>query len=399
MDNMIVLNAQEYLGQLFRKDLSPDHRLHDLAFALGAKEAALHLGKRYQLSDDQLEPLALAALFRYAGMTQTYRGYAPVSRAIAKDFMKKSNYPSGQTDKVLTLLEDVEADEAPNDLAVQILHDADCHLLMEGPSGGLAMLAAQRQEWAALDGQTWNNEEWTLVAHGYWKKMQLLTAEGQVLMGDTRKQLLKQTKEKGPKKEKQKEKPEKKKSKNKPEEDETPITVSRSVQMMFKTALRNHINLTNIADNKANIMLSINALIITFSMPLLATNVKENSFLLAPSIILLISCVVSIIFATLATRPVQTKGYTSMEKIKNETTNLFFFGNFYKMNLKDYKAGIDVVIGNEHRVADSIVTDLYFLGKALGVKFNRLRICYSVFMFGITCTVIAFGISYMLSRP
>lgn len=398
MDNMIVLSAQEHLGQLFRQNLSPDHRLHNLAFALGVKEAALRLGKRYQLSEDQLEPLALAALFRYAGMTKTYRGYAPVSVTIARDFLQGSDLPSSQIDKALSLLERVEAEESPSDLSAQILHDADYHLLMDGPSGGLAMLAAQRHEWETLDGQTWNNEEWNLVANSYWKKIQLLTAEGQVLMGDTRKQLLKQSKDKGPKKEKQKEKPEKKKSKNKPEEDETPITVSRSVQMMFKTALRNHINLTNIADNKANIMLSINALIITFSMPLLATNVKENSFLLAPSIILLVSCVVSIIFATLATRPVQTKGFTSMEKIKNETTNLFFFGNFYKMNLKDYKAGIDVIIGNEHRVADSIVTDLYFLGKALGVKFNRLRICYSVFMFGITCTVIAFGISYVLSR-
>ena len=35
---------------------------------------------------------------------------------------------------------------------------------------------------------------------------------------------------------------------------------------MFKTALRNHLDLSNLADNKANIMLSVNALIITIAI-------------------------------------------------------------------------------------------------------------------------------------
>ena len=62
------------------------------------------------------------------------------------------------------------------------------------------------------------------------------------------------------------------------------ISNSKSAQMMFKTALRNHIDLSNLADNKANMMLSVNAGIITIAIPLGSTYVDTYQFLLVPSL-------------------------------------------------------------------------------------------------------------------
>ena len=90
-----------------------------------------------------------------------------------------------------------------------------------------------------------------------------------------------------------------------------PLADSKSVQVMFKTASRNHIDLTNLADNKANIMLSINAIIITITIPLMPTYLEQDMTLLIPATTLLLTCVVSVIFATLATRPISMKGVTS----------------------------------------------------------------------------------------
>lgn len=175
------------------------------------------------------------------------------------------------------------------------------------------------------------------------------------------------------------------------------IESSRSAQMMFKTALRNHIDLTNIADNKANIMLSINALIITIAMPLMANQVREDSSLLLPTVLLLLTCLLSIIFATLATRPVKTSGSVNLSLIGQKPTNLFFFGNFYKMNLSDYIEGLRKVSTSQDYLEEAIAADLFFLGKALGRKFNQLRICYAIFMVGITVTVLSFVLSYVVS--
>ena len=168
--------------------------------------------------------------------------------------------------------------------------------------------------------------------------------------------------------------------------------------MMFKTALRNHIDLTSIADNKANMMLSINALIITISMPLVASNIDDYQYLAFPTGLLLLTCLLTIIYATLATRPIESKGLTSITSLDEKSSNLFFYGNFFKMPFEDYKKGIKIVIKDDNKLDDSIMSDLYYLGKALGAKFQLLRKCYNVFAIGITLTVIAFVLSFYLYR-
>lgn len=167
----------------------------------------------------------------------------------------------------------------------------------------------------------------------------------------------------------------------------------RGVQTIFKTALRNHTDLTNIADNKAGMMLSINAIIITIALPLLMSYIEGNRFLVIPLIVLMITCVVSVIFAALATQPGKLNGETSLEKVMSKSSsNLFFFGNFYNIDLNDYQKGVKDVIRDSEVLERSIINDLYFLGKALGKKFILLRVCYRVFMIGIALSVVAFGL-------
>jgi hypothetical protein len=166
--------------------------------------------------------------------------------------------------------------------------------------------------------------------------------------------------------------------------------------MMFKTALRNHLDLSNLADNKANIMLSVNALIITIAIPLAATYIRQSWYLLIPMSTLLATCIISMIFATLATRPMKMLGYTSEERIKSGKSNLFFFGNFYRMTFDEYKTGMEHVISNEEELESTIMRDLYSLGHSLGRKYQQLRTTYTVFMVGIVLTVVIFGITYAL---
>lgn len=167
--------------------------------------------------------------------------------------------------------------------------------------------------------------------------------------------------------------------------------------MMFKTASRNHIDLSTLADNKANILLSVNALLITVVIPLSIRQLTINEFyLLPPLAILVVTSLVSMIFATQATRPIRMMGSTSAEQIKNRKSNLFFFGNFYKMDYPEFDQGMDFVINSEPALEDSMKRDLFFLGKSLGSKYNQLRLCYTVFLIGIILTVVAFFVSYVL---
>ena len=164
---------------------------------------------------------------------------------------------------------------------------------------------------------------------------------------------------------------------------------------MFKTALRNHIDLSSIADNKANIMLSVNALIITFALPLLGKEIAANRMILYPTIMLLSVCVVSMIFATMATRPIPMKGYSSMESILARKSNLFFFGNFYRMTFEEYEQGMNATVADGTILDTTIMRDLFFLGRTLGSKYSYLRKCYTIFMYGIILTVICFVVVFV----
>lgn len=174
------------------------------------------------------------------------------------------------------------------------------------------------------------------------------------------------------------------------------ISNSKSAQNQFKTALRNHIGLSSMADNKANNMVSINGLIIGFALPLLAKQIETNKYLLIPAMMLLLVCLSSMVFAILATRPIHMKGYSSMESILNRKSNLFFFGNYYKMTYDEYENGMNATIADEEIMNSTIMRDLFFLGKTLGYKYAYLRNCYGIFMYGIISTVIAFIIVFVL---
>ena len=168
------------------------------------------------------------------------------------------------------------------------------------------------------------------------------------------------------------------------------LAKNKSAQMMFKTALRNHLDLSTLADKKASTMLNINTLIITIALPFLLPKIEEYPNLIFPGIILLVTCIVSIFYATLVTRPHKMQGSTSMEDIKSGKANLFFFGNFFKMNFEEYSKGINLTLKNQSNLDESITRDLFMSGKTLGAKYQKLRICYFVFITGIILASISF---------
>ena len=385
MTSQIVKDTQKYVSELLKSTLTPDYLYHNLEHTLTAKEAVLVLANKYHLPEDESEVLALAALFHDTGFSKTYDGHEDVSIEIAKSYLEENNYPEEKIEKVVNCIEVTKMGVQPQNLSQKIIKDADFNNF--GELSYHQKGDALRHEWEVFKNLKMTDNEWLENNYEFWSNHKFFTGEAQVLFGKAKKNHLKKLA-----------KTVDKMKKNQKSVSAVPSILegNRSAQMMFKTTLRNHIDLTAIADNKANMMLSISALIITIAMPLLAGNLKGNPFLLWPTACLMLTSTLSIIYATLATRPVKTPGVTDLTKIPKGETNLFFYGNFYKMSLDEYKKGIREVSGDDNILDNSVVMDLFFLGKALGQKFHLLRLCYSVFMIGMTVTVLAFAISFMI---
>ncbi|MFK7951681.1 MAG: Pycsar system effector family protein [Ekhidna sp.] len=176
------------------------------------------------------------------------------------------------------------------------------------------------------------------------------------------------------------------------------LSPTRGIETMFRTTSKNHMELSSIADNKANIMISINSIILSVLVSVLIRKLEEYPHLTIPGIALSIVCLVTIVFAVLATRPNITKGKFEHKDILAKKTNLLFFGNFHRMSLKDYQWGMKEMLQDADYLYGSMIKDIYFLGAVLGKKYRLLRFSYTIFMFGFVICIIGFIVAELFFK-
>lgn len=385
--NSILETTEKFVWDLLQDKLSVDLYYHNLPHTLAVKEACEKLADKAILTEEEREILLIAALLHDSGFSEVYENHEQHSRQIAQSFLQARDYPESKTRRVLECIEATYPPHIPKDKLEELIRDADMYHL--GSVDYSQYNEALRHEWEVFQGLFYSDTEWAQLNYEFFSKHDYHTEAARELFGPQKKANLKALK-----------KMTKKNKKNKVK-DKTPgvdISSNRSAQMMFKTALRNHLDLSNLADNKANIMLSVNALIITIMVTGGAALIEGStySYLWAAVGTLFATCLSSMIFATLATRPIKMTGYTDEERIKAGESNLFFFGNFYNMSYKEYQSGMKQIVADKDNLESAIMRDLYFLGRSLGTKYRQLRICYTVFMIGVIITVIVFLISYLI---
>ncbi|MBX2927165.1 MAG: hypothetical protein KF852_04960 [Saprospiraceae bacterium] len=166
----------------------------------------------------------------------------------------------------------------------------------------------------------------------------------------------------------------------------------RGIQSFFRTNYRNHINLSAIADNKANIMISVNSILISVLITILSyRNIAEtNPKVLLPVILFLVSGLCSLIFAVLAARPKVTRLHSGAQIPDLSKSNLVFFGNFVSLPLEDYEEAMGRLFRDGELLYGNMVRDMYYLGKVLDKKYRYLTVSYTLFMVGFIASVLLF---------
>ena len=165
-----------------------------------------------------------------------------------------------------------------------------------------------------------------------------------------------------------------------------------ATQTYFRTNYRNHINLSAIADNKANIMISVNAILISVIISVLSyQNIPETQpMVLLPVVLFLVTALTSLIFAVLSIRPKVTAHNDGKVNLMEARKNIVFFGNFINLSLEQFEEAMDAVLRDGELLYGNMTRDLYFLGKVLDKKYRFLTMSYNIFMVGFVSTVISF---------
>ena len=161
---------------------------------------------------------------------------------------------------------------------------------------------------------------------------------------------------------------------------------------MLRLTSENHLKLSDMADHKANILISVNSIIISVILSVLLRKLQEEPSLIIPTIIFLTVAVTTIVISILATRPKIIGGTFTRKDISEKKTNLLFFGNFHKATYEQYNAAMREMMTDTDYLYGSLIKDIYYLGVVLGRKYKLIRLAYNIFMIGIIVSVLAFAI-------
>jgi putative nucleotidyltransferase with HDIG domain len=373
MDDQLIADSQDFVEAYYEKHFTSVFTYHNLEHTNSVVAASAKIAAVVGLEDADIKLLHLAALFHDIGYATDAEEHEASSAAIAGDFLQQRGLPQDKISRVQELILSTNRQWKGDDLLSKVLRDADhCHL---GAKDYLMFSNRLRIEFNQLYNRNTTPAEWRRINIDYFTSHAYHTEAARELYGKRKRKNLKKIVAIG-------------ELSGRTTEDHQTLTQSKSAQTQVKTALRNHIDLSAIADNKASMMVTINAMILTVGLPLLISNLENVPHLFSSTIVVALTSVVSMIFATMATKPIQMDGLTDIALISQRKTNLFFFGNFYKMSFDDYEEGINQVIGDDELLNNSIARDLFFLGKSLGKKYDYLRTCYNVFMIGITLATI-----------
>lgn len=168
----------------------------------------------------------------------------------------------------------------------------------------------------------------------------------------------------------------------------------KGIETMFRITSANNQRLSDMADNKAHILITVNSIMLSLIVSLLLRRLEDHGNLIIPTFILLIVSLTCVVVSILSTRPSIPKGEFTQEDMDNKKVNLLFFGNFYKMSLPSYTDGMIKVMNDKDFLYGTLITDVYSQGVVLGRKYKLIRLAYNIFMWGLIAAVFAFVIAY-----
>ena len=380
--------TRRFVIDLMTNELSGQYVYHNLQHTLDVVAAAEEIAQHSDLGEDRMEVLLAAAYLHDIGYTQSSQKHEDHSIILSKEFLAKQGVDDQYIQEVIGCIEATKMPQKPKNLTEQILCDADLYHLSSGEYFEKAELL--RAEFSTIEKDKITESEWLDMSTVFIDSHQYFTKYGKQTLGPKKEKNLKKIKKRLKKLNKDltyTHKLEKELAKLKEREDRKP---TRGIETMFRVTIKNHMTLSGMADTKANIMISINSIILSILVSVLIRKFEEYPNLIIPTLIIVVVCLTAIVFSVLATRPNVSSGRFTRTDIKEKRTNLLFFGNFHRMKLDDYSWGMKEMLKDSDYLYGSLIKDIYFLGVVLGKKYRFLRISYTIFMFGFVFAIVSF---------
>jgi predicted metal-dependent HD superfamily phosphohydrolase len=375
---------------------------HNKDHTISTAQSATMLADHYQLSDRDSAIIMAAVWFHDLGYLYVHENHETESARLAEKFLAKKNVDGADMAAVKSCIMATKIPQSASGLNEQIVCDAD--LFQLGTEDFFKNDKLLRKERIIFEKREISKQEWRQSTIEFLRQHTYYTDYCRLLLDEKKAQNLAALEEKISEKAivdsdntiviKSEEQPmsvkavsKAQKQKEKPE---------KGIETMFRISSGNHQRLSDMADKKAHIMITVNSIILSAIISLVLRRLDDYGFLAIPTFMLLAVSATAMTFSVLSTRPSVPRGVFSLSDLEQKKVNLLFFGNFYKMPLEQFTIGMKMMMEDGDFLYGSLIRDVYAQGVVLGKKYHLLRISYNVFMYGLIGAVIAFMLAYLL---
>ncbi|MFK7749884.1 MAG: Pycsar system effector family protein [Kordia sp.] len=398
MDTLIV-EVEKYVIDFLNRKVDKSYVYHNLTHTKSVVNSTKEIIEGISIEEKQAQQLIIAAWFHDTGYSKGIENHEEESVEIATNFLKQHAVSDEDLNAINALIMSTKMGTKPSNLLEQVICDADCGHIGSKNFEDLTELLRKEIELTqdeSISEAEWLQENIDFLSEKHTFYTPYAAKNWQKRKGKNLSKLLKSQNKVS--RDVQKLKQKKDELKFKKEKIELP---ERGIETMFRVALRNHITLSDIADTKANILLSVNAIIISMVLSNLVSKLDNpsNDYMIIPTIIFTVFTVTSMVLSILATRPNVTQGKFDKQDVADKKVNLLFFGNFHQMKLDEFEWAMGEMMKDRDYLYGSLTKDLYFLGLVLNRKYGLLRTTYTVFMIGIVVSVVSFVVSFYLRDP
>lgn len=401
-NEQLLARVRKRVTDIFQHEVDEKFVFHSLEHTEDVVEACSIMAEHYGLEEDDRLVLLTAAWFHDTGYARGLAaGHEEESIRLATGFLSAEEVPEEVVQRVSSAIQATRMPQSPVSLVEKILCDADLYHLSTGDFKARSSLLKREQE--AVLGRKISKKEWKKNNIQFLEQHHYFTEYGQERLEKRKAANLTALTRK---KNEEEEEPQEEAVEAFPFEATPSLyaadkndpaaqakNTERGIQTMFRTTSNNHFELSSLADGKSNIMISVNAIIISVVLTVLLVRLPFYPHYIIPTVLLVATCLGAMITAILATRPSINTGRFSEEDIRSKRANLLFFGNFFRMQLDEYEWGMNEMLKDREYLYNSMIKDIYFLGVVLARKYKFLRISYTIFMWGLIISVVAFALA------
>jgi len=311
----LLVATESYVIQLMSSSLGSKFLYHSLEHTRRVVKSTETLANALKLNKQDKERLLIAAWFHDVGYTKGIKNHEENSVDILRNFMSSQGADEESIQKIARIIMATAMEAIPKNDLESIIRDADsAHF---GSKDYELISNLLRAEWELTQNKEFSDLEWVEENICFFNQHHKFYTSYAQENWSTRKlknlnKLIKQKKI-------LEEKSKKQNAKALPE---------RGVETMFRVTLRNHIALSDIADTKANILLSVNAIVVSLVLSNLIPKLDNpsNEYLVYPTVVFVFFTVISMTLSVIATRPNVTEGKFTRDDVAQKKVNLLFFG-------------------------------------------------------------------------